>query len=106
MLRERRKAEYDVVDIAAATRHLIETVAASGVYHCVNQGAVRWTEIAETLASLLGVEPRLRRVSSDQVSLKAPRPTYSALSTRKLAAAGFAMPEWRDALRRWIETRG
>ena len=95
-----------VVDIAAATRHLVETGAASGVYHCVNQGAVRWTEIAETLASLLGVEPRLRRVSSDQVSLRAPRPTYSALSTRKLAAAGFAMPEWRDALRRWIETRG
>ena len=95
-----------VVDIAAATRYLIDAGAPPGVYHCVNRGATRWTEVAEELARLLGVEPRLRRVSSDQVALKAPRPTYSALSTRKLAEAGFIMPEWQDALRRWMSTRG
>ena len=94
-----------VVDIADATRHLIDAGAAPGVYHCANRGATRWTEVAEELARLLGVEPRLRRVSSDAAALKAVRPAYSALSTRKLAAAGFEMPEWRDALRRWIDAR-
>jgi dTDP-4-dehydrorhamnose reductase len=94
-----------VVDIADATRHLIERDAVPGVYHCVNRGAVRWTDIAEELARLLGVTPKLRRVASDQVALKAMRPMYSALSTRKLAAAGFDMPDWRDALRRWLEVR-
>ena len=65
----------------------------------------RWTEIAGELASLLGVEARLKLVVSDQVALKASRPVYSALSVDKLAAAGFQMPEWRDALRRWLAMR-
>ena len=94
-----------VVDIAAATRHLIETRAPRGVYHCTNSGSARWFEIAEMLAGLLGVTPRLRLLSSDQVALKASRPRYSALSTEKMAAAGFPMPDWTDALRRWLAAR-
>lgn len=95
-----------VVDIAAATRHLVDTRAPAGLYHCTNAGSGRWTDIAMELAALIGVTPKLRLISSDQVALKASRPIYSALSTRKLAAAGFPMPDWRDALRRWIAIRG
>lgn len=94
-----------VVDIAAATRHLVESMAAPGVYHCTNAGATRWTDIANELASLLGVEPRLKLVASNQVALKASRPVYSALSTDKLTATGFRMPSWSDALRRWVAAR-
>jgi dTDP-4-dehydrorhamnose reductase len=94
-----------VVDIAAATRHLVESHATPGVYHCANAGPTRWTDVARELASLLGVEPRLKLVASDQVNLKASRPVYSALSVEKLAAAGFPMPDWRDALRRWLAMR-
>jgi dTDP-4-dehydrorhamnose reductase len=94
-----------VVDIAAATRHLIESHAPAGVYHCVNDGATTWVDIAGELARLLGVAPKLRLVSSEQVSLKAARPRYSAMSTAKLAATGFVMPPWRDALRRWMAVR-
>jgi dTDP-4-dehydrorhamnose reductase len=39
------------------------------------------------------------------MTLRVPRPRYCALSTKKLSAAGFAMPTWPDALRRWLETR-
>lgn len=94
-----------VVDIAAATRHLVESAAAPGVYHCTNAGATRWTDIANELASQLGVEPRLKLVASNQVPLKASRPVYSALSVEKLARAGFRMPDWRDALKRWLAMR-
>jgi len=94
-----------VVDIAAATRHLVETQAPSGLYHCVNAGVTRWVEVAEELARAMGVSPKLRLISSDQLSLRAARPAYSALSTAKLAAAGFAMPGWRDAVGRWIAAR-
>ena len=94
-----------VVDIAAATRHLVQSPAAPGVYHCTNAGATRWTDIANELASLLGVEPRLKLVASSEVALKASRPVYSALSTDKLTATGFRMPSWSDALRRWLAAR-
>ncbi|HEX5107999.1 MAG TPA: dTDP-4-dehydrorhamnose reductase [Vicinamibacterales bacterium] len=94
-----------VRDIAAATRHLVDAGATAGLYHCVNSGQATWLAIAEEAARLLRVEPRLNPVSSAGVTLRASRPQYSALDTTKLAAAGFPMPAWQDALRRWLASR-
>jgi dTDP-4-dehydrorhamnose reductase len=93
-------------DIAAATRHLIASDAQPGLYHCVNYGEATWEQVALESARLLGVEPVLQRTTSDNVVLKAARPTYCALSPGKLAAAGFTMPAWQDALRRWLRPSG
>jgi dTDP-4-dehydrorhamnose reductase len=89
-------------DIAAATRHLVTSGAEPGLYHCVNDGHATWEQVALESARLLGVDPVLQRTTSDTVRLKAARPTYCALSPRKLAAAGFVMPAWQDALGRWL----
>jgi dTDP-4-dehydrorhamnose reductase len=94
-----------VDDIAAATKHLVDRGAAFGIYHCVNDGFATWHEVARAAAEALGVEPRLVPITMDQVSLKAPRPRFCALSTAKLASAGFPMPGWREALVRWIASR-
>jgi dTDP-4-dehydrorhamnose reductase len=93
-------------DVAAATRHLVDTGATPGLYHCVNGGMGTWKDVAEEVARLLGIHARLTPVTTDQVRLKAARPRFCALSNRKLAAAGFEMPEWRDALKRWLAARG
>ncbi len=93
-----------VGDVAAATRALVERGAPPGLYHCVNSGSATWEAVALEAARLLGVEPRLRRMSLDQVTLKASRPRYCALANGKLAAAGIAMPAWQDALARAIGT--
>ena len=80
--------------------------AAPGLYHCVNTGHATWYEVAREVAALVGNrQPNLVPVTMDQLKLKAPRPRYCALSVDKLAAAGFAMPAWQDALRRWLATR-
>jgi dTDP-4-dehydrorhamnose reductase len=89
-------------DVAAATRHLLETAAAPGLYHCVNSGQATWLEVAEEAARQLGVVPRLRPITMDDAEMRARRPRFCALSNRKLAAAGWAMPAWKDALQRWI----
>ena len=96
-----------VVDIAAATKHLATSGAAPGLYHCVNAGHASWYDVAREVAALLGVaRPSLMPVTMDQIRLKASRPRYCALSVDKLAATGFSMPAWQDALRRWLATRG
>ena len=96
-----------VVDIADATRHLVTTAAAPGLYHCVNDGHASWYDVAGEVAALVGNQrPSLVGVTMDQMKLKAPRPQYCALSVAKLAAAGFTMPAWQDALRRWLTARG
>ena len=89
-------------DIAAATRHLVTAGAAPGLYHCVNAGQATWEQVAREAARLLGVEPNLQLTTSDKVVLRAARPTFCALSPQKLAAAGFLMPAWQDALGRWL----
>jgi dTDP-4-dehydrorhamnose reductase len=89
-------------DVAAATRHLIEHDGPWGLYHCVNTGQATWEIVALEIARHLGVEPRLKRLTTDQLVLRAARPRYCALSASKLAAQGFGMPAWQDALARWL----
>ena len=95
-----------VVDVAAATRYLVDTGAAPGTYHCVNSGYGTWQQVALEAARILGVAPRLTPITMADMPLAAARPRFCALSNRKLAAAGFPMPAWQDALRRWLAARG
>jgi dTDP-4-dehydrorhamnose reductase len=93
-----------VADVVTATRRLVAEGAAPGLYHCVNSGVTNWLELAEELARLTGrsASARLEPVAFASVPLKAKRPQYCALSNAKLRAAGVEMPEWRDALRRYV----
>lgn len=89
-------------DVAAATRFLVTSGAAPGLYHCVNSGHDTWYAVAAEAARLLDVPPRLTPILTSDVVLRAPRPRYCALDNSKLAAAGFQMPAWQDAIRRWL----
>ena len=97
-----------VEDVARATSSLLERGAAPGLYHAVNGGLCTWLELAQEIARILAVEPHLMPVSVADVTLPAERPQYCALSNARLAAAGVAMPPWRDALARHVArvTRG
>jgi dTDP-4-dehydrorhamnose reductase len=92
-------------DVAAATRHLLDTAAAPGLYHCVNSGHATWHDVAAEAARLLGIRPRLVPTTMAEATLVAPRPRFCALSNARLGAAGFAMPPWQDALARWLQPR-
>lgn len=94
-------------DVAEATAFLMEREPRHGVYHCVNTGAATWLDVGREIAGRLGRgDEALEPVSVDEVALQAPRPRYAALSSAKLAAAGFPMPSWQDALRRYLGRRG
>ncbi len=45
---------------------------------------------------------RLIPVTTAEVKLRAQRPLYCALSNEKLRSVGVSMPEWRDALARYL----
>ena len=92
-------------DIAAATRHLLLSGGEPGLYHCVNSGQATWYEVAQSAGEILRATPRLVPVSVKDVQFKARRPQFCALSNQKLAAAGFTMPPWQDAMRRWLGGR-
>jgi dTDP-4-dehydrorhamnose reductase len=89
------------VDVARATRAMIDAAPASGLYHCVNSGAATWAAVAEEAARLLDRPLKVRELTLESANLKAPRPRYCALSNAKLGAA-FVMPTWQDGLRRHL----
>ena len=92
-----------VDDVITATLGLIDAGAPYGLYHCVNSGETTWYDLAREIARLLDRTPSLVAVKVADVPMRAKRPQYCALSNRKLAAAGIAMPAWQDALRRYLE---
>jgi len=91
-----------VTDVAEATTQLLAIRPPAGVYHCVNSGVTTWLEVALEAARLLGRDPNLIPTEVASVSLPAKRPKYCALSNEKLHREGIGMPNWQDALARYI----
>jgi dTDP-4-dehydrorhamnose reductase len=91
-----------VPHVARAMRRLLEGQAPTGLYHCVNSGHCTWLEFAVAAARILGVEPRVEAVRVADVTLRAERPKYCALSNAKLIAAGIDLPTWQRALEEYL----
>lgn len=88
-------------DVAVATRELLESRAASGIYHCVNSGYCTWTELASAVATQLRVPVSMPLAEYAQLDH---RPLATPLSPAKLAAQGVVMPHWHSALRRYLQS--
>jgi dTDP-4-dehydrorhamnose reductase len=92
-------------DLAEATRALVQTTA-YGTYHAVNSGSCSRFEFARAIVESAGISIPIEPCAASEYPSKAPRPAYSVLSNARLeAASGFAMPHWKDALRRFVEKR-
>ena len=91
-------------DVADATRRLLASGAESGLYHCVNDGAATWLEIAQYAAKRLHVDLQVERITLETTKMKARRPRFCAMSPGRLASIGIVMPDWRDALGRYLDS--
>lgn len=78
-----------------------------GVYHATNEGVCSWAEFAETIFELAGKQVTVRPIPTKDYSTKAMRPLNSRISKASLSAAMFErLPDWRDALARYLEELG
>lgn len=92
-----------VDDVSDASAFVLRTAPEPGVYHCVNSGHATWLAVGqEIVAHLGGSSALLKPISVKDVSLPAPRPQFAALDNAKLARAGYVMPTWQDAIRRYL----
>ncbi len=95
-----------VADVAAATWRLIETRPAFGLYHCVNSGVTTWLGLAARIRGLMAGSGELVPVRTADVTFRARRPQYCALSNAKLSAVGISLPAWEDAVERYLQSLG
>jgi dTDP-4-dehydrorhamnose reductase len=89
-----------VGDLVGALLQVVDGHVHAQVVHAANEGAVSRFEQARAVFAGVGADPeRVRPVSSLDNPRPAPRPRYSALSSRVSEQAGLTpLRPWRDAL--------
>jgi len=71
------------LDLANATKNLLNNHYDYGVYHIVNEGAVSWYNGVCELFRLKGINVKVKAVNSSKFSRPASRPAFSALNNNK-----------------------
>lgn len=74
-----------------------------GAYHVTNDGLCSWYEFACEIFKQAGLDVKVTPLTTAEYPAKAARPFNSRMSKDKLVNAGFEMlPEWQDALKRYL----
>ena len=95
-------------DLARLLVDMIETDR-YGFYHATNEGGyISWYDFAVEIFRQAGMKTKVIPVTTAEYGLsKAARPFNSRLDKSKLVSAGFRpLPEWKDALARYLEAIG
>jgi dTDP-4-dehydrorhamnose reductase len=81
--------------LAAATREVLKQP--EGIWHLGAEGDCTWAEFAEAIFEGVGLDCRVRRITTAELGRPAPRPAYSVLRSEREGAP--RLPHWRDGLR-------
>lgn len=74
-----------------------------GIYHATNEGLCSWADLAREVFRLSGKDVVVEGIPTSEYPTPASRPLNSRLSKRSLEEAGFVrLPEWTDAVRRFL----
>lgn len=77
-----------------------------GVYHVTCNGQCSWYEFAKAVFEETGTPVNLHEAKSADFASPVKRPTYSVLRNKRLQDQGLdIMPEWREALRAYLQER-
>jgi len=93
------------LDLARLLVDMIETEK-YGIYHATNEGGyISWADFAKEIFRQARMNTLVTPVTTAEYGLsKAARPFNSRLDKLKLQEAGFEpLPDWQDALRRYLE---
>jgi dTDP-4-dehydrorhamnose reductase len=88
-------------DLASALAELCRA-SARGIVHVTNSGNCTWYEFAAAIVRASGLPTTIKPVTTAEFPRPARRPAYSVLSPESLHAYNIHMPEWKDALRRYL----
>ncbi|HXM13399.1 MAG TPA: dTDP-4-dehydrorhamnose reductase [Terriglobales bacterium] len=88
-------------DLASALVQLCRA-SAQGIVHVTNSGNCTWYDFATEIMRQSGLSTKVKPVTTAEFPRPARRPAYSVLSPDSLNAYNVRMPEWQDALRRYL----
>jgi dTDP-4-dehydrorhamnose reductase len=86
------------VDLAQATKVLVDQNYGYGIYHIVNVTPVTWYQAAKTLFTIIGKAITVKPVSADKFPRPAKRPKFSILLNTKF----IPLRSYEEALREYL----
>lgn len=86
------------LDLAKATKELIEKKFKRGIYHLVNEGATNWFEFAKKIFEIKNIKIKVLPISSKELKRLAKRPKYSILLNTKFPS----LRRWEEALEEYL----
>ena len=92
---DQRGSPTYVGHLAEGVRELVDR-SAYGVWHVSAGGEASWADFAEAIFAEAGLDTRVRRITTEELSRPAPRPACSVLRSEKGAPE---LPHWREGLR-------
>lgn len=102
VVNDQRGSPTLTVDLATALVELCGKSARS-IVHATNAGDCTWFDFAGELIGASRLPTIVKPVTSAEFPRPARRPQYSVLSPASLHAYGIRMPDWRDAIRRYLK---
>ena len=93
-------------DAAEMIKNIVEEKLPYGIYHVTNSGYCSWYEFARAIFELTNLNAELSPIKTSQLSLKARRPLFSALTSIKLEEHGLRMRDWKAALQDYLKEKG
>jgi dTDP-4-dehydrorhamnose reductase len=102
VVNDQRGSPTLTTDLASALVQLCRA-SARGIVHVTNSGDCTWYEFASEIVRASGMPAAVKPVATAEFPRPARRPAYSVLSADSLHAYKIYMPDWHDALRRYLE---
>ena len=98
-------------DLANIIAQAIERKIPYGIYHATNEGFTTWYDFTKAIFECAGIICRVNPVSTEKYIemmkiTQAKRPKNSKLSKEKLKEQGIGVPEWEEALKRYLIAEG
>jgi dTDP-4-dehydrorhamnose reductase len=101
---DQRGSPTYTVDLARAIIKLCRK-SASGIVHATNRGECSWYEFAGAIVISARLSTAVLETTSDKLIRPAERPKYSVLAPASLEKHGITMPDWQNALQRYMAER-
>ena len=98
-------------DLANFIGEAIEKKIPYGIYHATNEGYTTWYDFTKAIFEYAGIVCKVNPVTTEKYIemmkiTQAKRPKNSQMSKDKLKEQGIEIPEWEDALKRYLKAEG
>ncbi|MDD6401032.1 MAG: dTDP-4-dehydrorhamnose reductase [Lachnospiraceae bacterium] len=84
--------------------HAIEPTDNYGLFHGTCEGSCSWADFAEKIFELMGMNTKVKRLTTKEYPTPAKRPAYSVLDNYMLKlTTNYMFKDWEEALKEYID---